>query len=207
MNDKDETTQNKWQVSSNGDWINPNDYPYLIEWVNSAKKWAKEYRIREFISANEEGLDPSGRVTEDSQWTADTNSVSPIPASLIWSSTGFGEFFISSELDVGASRGTHMVYGWYIAEVPHDTSKTYIPSMMHVCNVCLGTGYVLVPENYSMEDRNPESKFELREDKEGLHYLPLGYTPHEDEWEVEYECREHICTNSWILLEDTDFSI
>jgi hypothetical protein len=100
-----------------------------------------------------------------------------------------------------------MVYGWYIGEVPHDSSKTYIPSMMHVCNVCLGTGYVLVPENYSMEDRNPESKFELREDKEGLHYLPLGYTPHEDEWEVDYECREHICTNSWIFLEDTDFLI
>jgi hypothetical protein len=198
--------KNIWQVSSNGESINPKDYPYLIEWVNSAKRWVKEYKIREFISANEEGLDPSGRVTEESKLTKDSNSGSPIPASLIWSSTGFAEFFISSELEFWAS-GTHMVYGWYIGEVPHDSSKIYIPSMMHVCKICLGTGSVSIPENYSMEDRDPDSKFEIREDKEGLHYIPLEYTPHEDEWEVEFECRQNICTDSWILLEDTDFSI
>lgn len=200
--------ESKWRLSSNGDLIDPTDYPYLVDWVNQAKKWTHDYRIKEFIPADDEGFDPTGRVTEESARTTDLMSTSPISASLVWSSTGISEFYISSEFSLGENRGDRISYGWYIGEVSHGFAKVLIPTMMHVCKVCLGTGYVMIPENYSMEDRVPEDKFELREDKDGLHFRPLdGYTPLEDEWEVEYECRQHICNDSWIYLEDTDFEV
>lgn len=200
--------ETKWRLSSNGEWIDPRDYPYLLDWVDQAQQWVEKYRIKEFIAANDDGLDPTGRVTDESEKTTNRKSKSPIPAALIWSSTGLSESLIGTELEIGGDRGDSAVFGWYIGEVPHGSEKVFFPSMMHACKVCLGTGYVLIPENYSMEDRVPEGKFELREDKDGLHFIPLdGSTPLEDEWEVEYECKQQTCANSWIYLEDTNFKV
>ena len=204
----DTSSESKWRLSSNGEWIDPKEYPYLVDWVNQAKKWVQDFRIYEFIRADNEGFDPTGQVTDESEWTSDLQSKAPIPAGLIWSSTGLGDFHISTELSIGENRGDHMVFGWYIGEVPHETAKVWIPSMMHVCKVCLGTGWVMVPENYSMEARDPQMKFDLRADEDGIHFVPLdGYSLLEDEWEVEYDCREKICKDSWIYLEDTNFKV
>jgi hypothetical protein len=208
MNEADQFMRRQWQLSSNGETIDPAQYPYLIDWVNSAKNWVETYQIREFIPANDEGFDPSGRVTPESEWATDLQGESPIPAGLIWSSTGLSELQISTKLCIGENRGTDQVFGWYIGEVSHQSENIFIDSMMHVCKICRGTKYVLIPENFQMEDRDPESKYELREDQDGLHFIPLeGYTLLEDEWEIEYECGQHICADSWIFLEDTDFEL
>ena len=205
----DTTSESKWRLSSNGEWIDPREYPYLVDWVNQAKQWAQDYRIHEFIRADDEGLDPSGRVTDESEWTSDLQSKAPIPAGLIWSSTGLGDFYISTELSIGENRGDRMVFGWYIGEVSHQSSRIFIDSMMHVCKVCLGTGSVFVPENLAMNERDPQMEYEIRKDDFGYpHFIPLdGYTPVDGEEEVEYECRQYSCNESWIYLEDTDFVV
>jgi len=201
MNAADQTSNRQWKLSSNGKMIDPTEYPYLIEWVDSAKHWAETYGIKEFIPANNEGFDPTGRVTDESESTTDPESIYPTPANLVWSSTGISEYLIRNDLCFG-----NMVFGWYLGQVSNRDSDVYIDSKKHVCKICRGTGYVLIPENFPMQERDPESKFEIQEDQDGLHFIPLeGYSRHEDEWEIEFECSQHICNDSWIFLEDTDF--
>lgn len=201
--------ENRWRVSSNGEWIDPREYPYLVDWVNQVKQWVQDFKINEFIRADDEGFDPSGRVARESNLTTDLQSKAPIPAGLIWSSTGLAEYYISTELNIGANFGDHMVFGWYIGQVSHQSAKIFIDSMMHVCKVCLGTGFVFVPENFAMDDGVLQMGFEIWLDDDGApHSLPLDkYTPLKDEGEVEYDCRENICKDNWIYIEDTDKEI
>lgn len=79
----DTSSDNKWRVSSNGEWIDPREYPYLVDWVNQVKQWVQDFKINEFIRADAEGFDPTGRVTDESEWTSDLQSKAPIPAGLI----------------------------------------------------------------------------------------------------------------------------
>lgn len=197
-----------WALSSNGELIDPNDYPYLIDWVNTAKQWVETYRIREFISADDDGFDPSGRVTEDSEWTTDESSESPIPASRVWSSTGLAEYRISSELSVGENFGDHVVFGWYVGELAHNQDNESIPSLMHVCSICRGSGYVFIPNDFNMDDINSSDMFEIIEEEDGLHLRPLHVTQsHTSIEEIEYPCRDNICGDSWIYLEDTGLKL
>ena len=194
-----------WQVSSNGEWIDPNDYPYLIEWVNTAMLWVKKYRIREYIPAVD-GFDPSGRVMEEDWSDTDESSEMRISPSRIWSSIGLDDYLIIAELSFG-SRGSHMVFGWYVGELDHNQDREYIPSMMHVCRICRGSRYVFIPSDFSMEDIHSSSMFEIREDEDGIHLRPLQApeTSGSEEEEEEVECT--ICEHSWICLEDTSFKL
>jgi hypothetical protein len=57
LNSSDDRGEDTWK-----------DHQYLVEWVDEAKEWAKTYQIQEYISADQEGRDPSGLETCENQF-------------------------------------------------------------------------------------------------------------------------------------------
>lgn len=119
------------------------NYPYIVEWVESMKKWAAEYEIFEFIPSVD-GFDPSGRIPLD-LFEPDTGS---IPIDRIWTEIDDGQ--LTSEFMVG-DWGSGGVVGWYVGRVSHEGKPVGLVSGYRLCLVCEG--------NYYFEDESGEEVY------------------------------------------------
>lgn len=114
------------------------DYPHLVKWVEQMKKWVVDYQIYEFIAADDDGRDPSGRIPE--LWATEAENVGKIESRFIWTDHP-GDDVISSSFTSGSSGGGWNVSGWYVGRVPHDSESLYYDSAKRACNRCQGSQF------------------------------------------------------------------
>ena len=126
-----------------GDW---RDYPYLVEWVAEMNQWARDYQIYEFIPADDDGQDPTGR-TPDGRLPESENE-GKIERRFIWTVTDNGsEAVISSRF----SNGTWQNRGWYLGRVPHESEQLFYDEAKYACAKCEGTGFWNDSEAYETD--------------------------------------------------------
>ena len=142
----------KWQISPSGDYIDAEDYPYLVEWVDQMNKWASDYEIYEFIQADEVGEDPTGRLPAFNGMSAG------IDIDLIWTVISHsGEEVVSSGYEWGA--GSFVVKGWYLGKVSHERKRLVLDHLKVVCSFCQGKIYFLDANDEEQEcDRCTEEE-------------------------------------------------
>lgn len=115
------------------------DYPYLVEWVDSVNNWAKQYEIYEFIRSDDQGYDQSGRFAKN----LDESLVQGDPkGSLVWTVLdSSSEINVLSKFWIGAGS-SWATLGWYIGRIPHNDAKAGIDFLKKVCSTCEGNnGY------------------------------------------------------------------
>ena len=127
------------------------DYPYLVEWVESANKWANEYQIYEFMPADDQGLDPSGQLSQPDgypalpKFTTQSSGGYGGEGSLIWTLyDSSSERTILSEFSMGAGS-SWATLGWYLGRRPHTEKREGVDYQNIVCNTCEGQGSYFVP--------------------------------------------------------------
>lgn len=111
------------------------DYPYAVEWVERMNQWALEYQVGEFIPADDDGQDPSGRVPNFLA-AADENH-GKLERSHLWTLEDTGDSEgrrITSEF----SSGDWRVRGWYLAGVPYVGDEISLPAGLLLCSQCRG---------------------------------------------------------------------
>lgn len=117
------------------------DYPHLVEWVDQMKKWAADYQIYEFIGADEDGQDPSGRIPVEFSYQRDENA-GRLERHFIWTLEDNGASdgrIITSEFSSGMSRYN---FGWYVGRVPHENGRLIFDAGKLACNKCEGQGFL-----------------------------------------------------------------
>ena len=114
------------------------DYPHLVEWVEQMKKWVSDYQIYEFIAADDDGQDPSGRIPNEHLESSENEG--KIEPRFIWTDHP-GDDVISSSFTSGHSGGGWNVSGWYVGRVPHDSESLYYDSAKRACNKCHGSQF------------------------------------------------------------------
>jgi hypothetical protein len=114
-----------------GNWREISEF---LEWYEAAETWKKEFGVFEYIEADENGKDPTGRSSsydEKYVWTLqswDTDFIEP----------GRGEGF-------GSSGG---VEGWYISKEPWtETNKPTIEALKIISCITCGEGELADPED------------------------------------------------------------
>lgn len=117
------------------------DYPYLVEWVESANNWARECEIYEFMPADEEGLDPSGQFSRDDgypglpKFTTQSTGGYGGEGSLIWTFGDGSERSILSKFYIGAAS-SWATFGWYLGRIPHTDKVEGFEQQIKVCSNC-----------------------------------------------------------------------
>lgn len=127
------------------DWQN---YPYLVEWVESANKWAREYEIYEFMPADDQGLDPSGQFSEARFYpmlpkftTQQTGRWFDDEGSLVWTLVDSDERYVQSDFHIG---GDYTI-GWFLGRIPHYGKTFPVQYLNEVCITCEGQGSYFAP--------------------------------------------------------------
>lgn len=112
------------------------DIQYLVDWVDSMNQWVEDFQIYEFIKADNNGEDPSGRIP-----SLQTVGELPIDTTVVWSVfDSTSEVVITSEYftGAGASSGT---LGWFLGRVPHGDKRIVLDYLKTVCELCEGEGW------------------------------------------------------------------
>lgn len=112
-------------------------FPHIVEWVSQMNQWAKDFQIYEFVPADADGLDPSGRIPIDN--VPDTGAQGSIEKQFIWTLTDppgdatqwVSTFFMSAHWQV---------LGWYIGRVSHNDENINLMAGVYACNGCRGEG-------------------------------------------------------------------
>ena len=118
------------------DW---QDYPYLVEWVESVNQWAKQYEIHEFISSDDQGYDQSGRFAKNREEALEQGDSR---GSLVWTVLdSSSEISVLSKFSIGAGS-SWATLGWYLGRIPHNDDKAGFDFLKKVCSNCEGNnGY------------------------------------------------------------------
>lgn len=114
-----------------GNW---REIPEFVQWYETAERWRSEFGVFEFIQADPEGLDPTGKVSEYEEH-------------FVWSLKSWDTDFIEPGRFEGFSpRGG--VEGWYLSKEPWtDNNRPTIEAQIIVsCPVC-GDGELSDPED------------------------------------------------------------
>ena len=123
------------------------DYPYLVQWVDSVNNWAREYQIYEFVSADDQGYDPSGQLGKNLEESLRHGD--PL-RSFIWTiEDNPSDISVTSEFFIGMGS-TWRILGWYFGRVSHNNKRAGFDFMKKVCSTCQGAGGFFDP------DRNEE---------------------------------------------------
>jgi hypothetical protein len=117
------------------------EYPHIVTWVSEMNDWAQKYEIYEFIPADTDGYDPSGKLESGPS----DNLADRIDLGLVWTELLESEELIISEYKSG-DWGSGGVYGWYIGRVSHQHQEITFAAGKFACSICEG----LV--NYETED-------------------------------------------------------
>jgi hypothetical protein len=113
------------------------DYPYLVEWVDSVNKWAQEYEIYEFVKADDQGYDLTGQLGKNLEESPRHDD--PL-LSFVWTvGDNPSEIYVTSEFGIGAGS-TWRTLGWYLGRVPHNNKRAGFDFLKKVCSTCQGTG-------------------------------------------------------------------
>lgn len=130
---------------------NPEDwreYPYLVAWVEEMNRWATDNKIYEFVPADEDGLDPTGRIPNSRLTEAENEGT--LDERFIWTfedSGGSDGRLITTDF----SSGQWMVRGWYLAEIPHDGERVVYPAGKLACLKCEGESLFETPDGEFVE--------------------------------------------------------
>jgi hypothetical protein len=113
------------------------EYPYLVKWVDSVNKWARDYEIYEFIKSDDQGYDQSGRFAKN----RDESLVQGNPlGSVVWTVLDTSsEINVRSEFSIGAGS-SWATLGWYLGRVSHGDEKTGFDFLKKICSKCEGAG-------------------------------------------------------------------
>ena len=128
------------------DWQN---YPYLVEWVESANKWARDYEIYEFMPADDQGLDPSGRFSKEDgypglpEFTTQSTGGYGSEGSKVWTLHDGTDRLVLPDFLMGASS-SRCTIGWYLGRIPHGEKAEVLEYMNEVCITCEGQGSYIV---------------------------------------------------------------
>jgi hypothetical protein len=119
------------------------DYPYLVDWVDSVNQWAKQYEIFEFIRSDDQGYDQSGRFAKN----RDESLVQGDPqGSLVWTVLdSSSEINVLSKFSIGAGS-SWATLGWYLGRIPHNNQMAGFDFLKKVCSNCQGNGGYFDPE-------------------------------------------------------------
>ena len=126
------------------DWQN---YPYLVEWVESANRWAREYEIYEFMPADDQGLDPSGQFSPTDyypmvpKFTTQQTGRFDDEGSLVWTLVDSDERYVQSDFHIGGDD----TIGWFLGRIPHYGKTFPVRYLNEVCITCEGQGSYFVP--------------------------------------------------------------
>lgn len=129
------------------DWQN---YPYLVEWVDSVNKWAEDYEIYEFMPADNQGLDPSGQFSEADyypmlpKFTTESTGGFGGEGSKVWTLHDAADRLILPDFLIGAASSWCTI-GWYLGRIPHGEKGEVLNYMNEVCPTCEGQGSYFVP--------------------------------------------------------------
>jgi hypothetical protein len=118
------------------------NHEYLVKWVDEAKEWAKSYEIQEYIIADQEGRDPSGRINEDEE-------LAQVNPSLVWTWWGEPNHVTSTELGEGPFAGH--IFGWFIGTKPKPSHYTSINFLKEICGNCEGKHTILATDDDGWE--------------------------------------------------------
>ncbi len=154
------------------------DYPYVVEWVEQMKQWARDYQIYEFIPADDNGLDRSGRIPNSHVTPAENEG--KLEERFIWTledNGGSDGRWITSEF----SSGFGLNRGWYVGRVPHENERQRYAGGKLACKKCEGQGFFEDSEAKTLEAALASA--------------------------VDCDLCEGGETSLYIALEDTDFSI
>jgi hypothetical protein len=128
------------------------DYPYLVEWVESANKWAKQCEIYEFMPADDQGLDPSGQFSQADgypglpKFTTQSTGGYGGDGSLVWTFYDGSERSILSEFFIGAGSSWATI-GWYLGRIPHTDKVEGFEQQKKVCSICEDQGGYFVSDS------------------------------------------------------------
>ena len=121
------------------------NYPYLVEWVESANKWAREYEIYEFMPADDQGLDPSGQFSPTDyypmlpKFTTQQTGRFDNEGSLVWTLVDSDERYVQSDFRIGGDD----TIGWFLGRIPHYGRTFPVRYLNEVCITCEGQGSFL----------------------------------------------------------------
>ncbi len=108
-------------------------YPHIVAWVDDMNKWADSYQIYEFIQADENGHDPTGRIESGLR----DSPVATIEHSFVWTELLTSSEVITSEFHSG-DWGSGGVNGWYLGRVSHENKNIVLDAGKFACSVCQG---------------------------------------------------------------------
>jgi len=119
------------------DW---REYPHIVALVSELRAWKDEFRIVEYIRANESGYDETERI----QGASDKSSFE-VASEYCWTHfTSDGEW-IQSGVRAG-DWGTGGVYGWFVGEIQSGSQHITLQTHAFACSVCEGL-YAYTGEN------------------------------------------------------------
>ena len=133
------TQFNPWQqkdkMAENSE--NWQEHPYLVKWVDSVNKWAKDYEIYEFISSDEQGYDQSGRFAKNRDEALEKGDSKD---SLVWTLVdSSSEINVLSKFSIGAGS-SWATLGWFLGRIPHSQEKIGFDFLKKICSKCEGAG-------------------------------------------------------------------
>ncbi len=129
------------------------------------KKWAEQFEIYEFIQADENGYDTTGRI-EGGVGGAPEGK---IDTAFVWTELLSSEEVITSVFHSG-DWGSGGVYGWYVGRVSHENQNIVLDAGKFACSICQGM------VSYEDEDgEEAECEVCMAEDPEFIRLSDTGF--------------------------------
>jgi hypothetical protein len=119
------------------------EFPHIVALAGALQEWKDEFKIIEFIRADESGNDQSGRLEGGSD-----KPNFEIAKEFCWTHfTSDGQEWIEAGVKIG-DWGSGGVYGWFIGENQWGSQAITLQTHAFACSVCEG--------NYTYEGQNGE---------------------------------------------------
>jgi len=118
------------------------NHEYLVGWVSEAKEWADTYAIHEYIRADQDGRDPSGRISEDGE-------LAKVNQAYVWTWWGEPNHVTSTEFGEGPHAGH--IFGWFIGSKPKPSKYMSVRFIREICGTCEGQHTILAADDEGWE--------------------------------------------------------